>query len=169
MTATMRVLEWAPSYGIELCTARLPTGAEKSRYVDWFRDRLLIGVPDTRTPLKEFSWSDLKTVFGDRRATHAFPSCSNHVWILQPGDEDKILAIEAARRATKAGALEAERQAEADHITRITETARATGIDQRLNGYLGACDGTAHECSSDWIETMVRPDGSTYQRRTHTH
>lgn len=169
MTETMRVLEWAPSYGIELLTARLPTDDEKAKYADWFKPVMLVGVPDTRTELKHFTWADLKTVFGDRRSTHSFCGCNNQVWILQPGDEEKILAIDADRKAAKQAKIDADQKAKEDHVINIAKTARDTGTDQVLSAYLGECDGSVEECSSDWIRVMIRPDGSTYQTRTHTY
>ena len=169
MNDTFRVFQWATSYGYDLVTARLPTDDEKKPYAEWFREQLLFGVEGDTISLEHFSWQDITDVFGDRKATHSFPGCNNKAWILQPGDEAKILAIEERRKADKVDAANAEKQAEIDRRTEITKRAAETGINQALSGYHGSCDGTASDCSGDWISTMVRPDGTTYERRTHTY
>lgn len=165
----MRVFEWATSYGYTICEARLPTENEKQGYADWYKSRMIIGVKGGNVDLTEFRSTDIQDVFGDRKATHSFLGCDNMVWILQPDDEAKIMAIETARKAAKMAKADAEKKAAEDRAAAIVAKARETGADQVKDRFMASCDGSVTECSNDWVQIMVRPDGSTYQRRTHTH
>lgn len=96
----MKVFEYADAYGMQICEARFPASGETAGYAEWFKGMLLISLPGTKRDLLHIKPQDLAAIFGDRLPVHAFAGCNNRVWILEPGDEEAILALEAERAET---------------------------------------------------------------------
>ena len=89
-------------------------------------------------------------------------------------DEAAMLqqAQQAEKQATEAKSEEKSLVAKAGADTKVhaaLATAKATGRPVEIEGHMEDCDGSAIDCSSDWVSIQAMPDGTTRKTRRHTH
>lgn len=93
----MKVLEYAPSWGITLTEARFPTEEEKVGYADWFQKVMLIG-SGKNIKLDFVTWEDLDfDLFRSRGKTYSFLGTNNSVWEISDEEWDSFLSLNAQR------------------------------------------------------------------------
>lgn len=90
----MRVLEWAPSYGLSLARARWATAEEKKHLNPDVAEAVMYGIPGTEIELKELFSSDRPVRQGDG----SFLGCNNQTWIISEGEWLAYVALNQTRR-----------------------------------------------------------------------
>ena len=103
----MIVIENAYAEGISMCEARRFTSEEKLRYSFNFRERGLVGIPDTVIALPHIHWKDLP----QRSPDGEFLGCSNEAWIISDVEAAQYQMIEAERAKAEHEKREAKEKA----------------------------------------------------------
>jgi len=107
------------------------------------------------------------------------------IYLPYPGDAPEHIVAEArafstavyeAVEARKAAKLQAERDectariaAEDMRRKQLQEQAAATGSKVLVRRYVAGCDGSAYECSQDFIVEYIDGEGRITRRRSHAH
>lgn len=120
----MIVLEYAPSYGIELVSARRFTDEEKTRYAEWFAETGFVGTGDC-IELNKLTFQDLPR----RPSDGSFCGCNNSAWIVSE-DEAEMYKKLNAERLDEADRIQAEEDAEASAMKQAHEQARRDCLAQ---------------------------------------
>lgn len=94
----MKVIEFAPAYGIKLYEARRFTEDEKTRYAEWFRELGLVAIAGTGVNLDEISWQDLPK---DRESCGSFLGCDNYCYEITDEEWQAYIDLNSARAAEK--------------------------------------------------------------------
>ena len=121
---TYLTVEFAPSYGVSLQTARRLTDNEKKGYLPEYQDHMMISMGDS-IDLPNVTWPDLAGVIGDRQIDGEFPGCGNRVYIITKEQWDALVALDG-------GHTEQARDKEIADL----ETAKAKAESQMVNGTL---------------------------------
>lgn len=103
-------IEWAPAYGIELCSARHLTEEEKTHYNPEYRESILIGI-GTHISLPHIKREDMP----NRPSDGEFNGCNNQAWIITQEEWDVYLATEKSRGEAEAARKQAEEIAVLEH------------------------------------------------------
>lgn len=90
---SMLVLEYAPSYGIEILRARRFTEEEKAGYLPWFAEIGFTGVGECEK-LPNITWKDLPS----RKTDGCFRGCDNHAWIISEEEAASFHKLNADRQ-----------------------------------------------------------------------
>jgi hypothetical protein len=149
---------------------RKPTADELKNYADWYKQVALFGVDGTPTiELKYFSWRDLETVFGERKADGSIPGCNNRIWTLSDTEYQEIMRIET-ERAAQAEAKEAtEKAGSQNKIDNAVAQAKATGKPVEIKRYMVDCQGGEIDCSFDLCIISVDGDGKQHKQFSHCY
>ena len=121
---TYLTVEFAPSYGISLQTARRLTDKEKENYTPEFQDYMMISLGNSIS-LPNITWGDLSEVIGSRQSDGEFPGCGNRVYIITQDQWDALVAMDG-------GHVEQARAAEIVDLEATKSKAEA----QMVNGTL---------------------------------
>ena len=96
--ANLLALEWAYSYGIELCEAVRPTEEQLSHFSDEYKSLMYFGVYDApHIKLEHITQEDLPK----RKADGCFPGCSNQIYLINREEWDAYIALNDKRNAEK--------------------------------------------------------------------
>lgn len=88
------VIEYAPAYGISICTARRFTEEEKQHYADWYKEIGFVGMGD-HIMLRTLKWSDMPK----RHSDGSFLGCDNQAWIITEDEKAYFIQLDADRHA----------------------------------------------------------------------
>lgn len=97
----IRVVEWAPAYGISIQSARFLTDEEKKDYRADVRDFILVGLGEA-IELDHLTHDDLMTVISEDAYMGEFNGCSNMVYKLAADQEKALIALNEKRAKEKA-------------------------------------------------------------------
>lgn len=164
----MLVIEHATAYGTSIVEARRPTEAEAAKVAEWYRPRYLVSTGRVNEPLLSLRLEDIATRI-ERRADGEFMGCNNSAWILTEEDAAYFRSLNQERLAAKEREATAERNAEQAARDAAFAEARRTGERMRLSCDMVACDGSAPDCSFDYLTIWASPDGTTTTTRRHCY
>lgn len=149
---------------------RKPTIDELKGYADWYKQVALFGSANTPTiGLKYFTWRDLGTVFGERKADGSAPGCRNRIWALSDTEYQAIMRIETERTAQAEAKEAAEKEDSQNKIDNAVAQAKATGKPVEINRYMVDCQGGEIDCSFDLCIVSVDSDGKQHKRYSHCY
>lgn len=149
---------------------RKPTADELKDYADWYKQVALFGVANTPTiELRHFSWRDLETIFGERRADGSAPGCNNHIWVLSGTEYQEIMRIETERAAQAEAKKAAEKAGSQNKIDNAVAKAKATGKPVEIERYMIDCQGGEIDCSFDLCIVSVDGNGKQHEQYSHCY
>lgn len=90
---TYIVIEYAPAYGISICTARRFTEEEKQHYADWYKETGFVGLGD-EVKLSTLGWSDMPK----RSSDGSFDGCNNQAWIITEDEKAHFIQLDTERQ-----------------------------------------------------------------------
>lgn len=90
-------IEWAYSYGIELCEAVRPTEEQLEKYSDEYKPLMYYGVSGTNVPLEHLTSADLPK----RKSDGCFSGCGNQLYIITREEWDAFVSLNNERAAEK--------------------------------------------------------------------
>jgi hypothetical protein len=171
----MWALEWQTSpssgSGIKIIEAKRPTEAELSSFAEWFRPQALYGC-DCHHDLEHIRYADLELLgFGNRAgrpATHSFPGCNNHAWIITDVERYNLVALNFGREREARAKDDAAKLADRQRRAKALAQAQATNEPVELGRWMtDGCHARLADCSFDLAVELIVPDGSIKVEYTH--
>jgi hypothetical protein len=146
---------------------RKPTIDELKGYADWYKQVSLFG--SVTIGLKYFTWRDLETVFGERKADGSTPGCNNSIWTLSDTEYQAIMRIETELMAQAEVKEAAEKADSQNKIDNAVAQAKATGKPVEIKRYMVDCQGGEIDCSFDLCIVSVDGNGKQYTQYSHCY
>ena len=100
MSNTFLTVEFAPSYGISLQSARRLNDEEKKRFWPEYQDYMMVSVGPF-VELDYVSWTDLCELLGEREPDGEFAGCNNRVYTVTQAQWDALVALDRRRAAQR--------------------------------------------------------------------
>lgn len=154
----------------ELTYAQYATSEEieRSKYRPELLGRLMFTVPGAPIiKLSKETWEQAKPIHTEQ--SNGCPHGEGYIWIITQEQWDDLAGAQGQEESRKAAERAAAKQQRETESQAKFDEAKTTGQPVLLGGGMEECDGSAVDCSLDYVATYALPDGTTCTERTHTH